>query len=280
MKKIIFLSLLLLAFKAEAQQSITFKMAYGPNHNYVGTVSMDMNCNVNLKGDTQVTNKLKAQGMAQPLVLSMGTKMNGNTKTGSPAADGVFPLVMNYKMGQLSININGKTIPLPTQVNSDINIYGHVGADGKLKSDSVSGNKMKDTAQKKVSQMMNTFQNMVKFPDHPMKIGDTFTQDMPFNLPMSGNNMAINAKAVYKLVSIADGNAYFDVQQSMDMTVPIKGQSVTLTGTGTGKLIYDLKNSFPTDLKSSINLKFNGQIDPLTIDGTAVMNMEYKYVIN
>jgi hypothetical protein len=280
MKKIIFLSLLLFVFKAEAQESVTFKMAYAPNHNYNGTVNMDMNCNVTLKGDTQITNKLKAQGMTQPLVLSMGMKMNGNIKTGSPGTDGVFPLVMNYKMGQLNINIGGKAIPMPAQVSSDMNIYGHVGADGKLKADSISGNKMKDTAQKKISQMMNTFQNMVKFPDHPMHIGDTFTQDMPFNIPMAGNNMATNAKAVYKLVSIADGNAYFDVAQSMNVTVPIKGQSITLTGAGTGKLVYDLKSSFPTDYKSSVNLKFNGQIAALTIDGSAVMNMEYKYVIN
>ena len=96
---------------------------------------------------------------------------------------------------------------------------------------------------------------------------------------MAGNNMATNAKVVYKLVSIADGNAYFDITQSMDMTIPIKDQSITLKGAGTGKLVYNLKDSFPTDFKSNINLGFNGKINTLEINGTALMNMEYKYDI-
>jgi len=279
MKKIIYLSLLLFVFKAEAQQSITFTYKYLPNHNYDGTVSMDMNCNVTLKGDTQTTNKLKSQGITQPIALNVGMKMIGDVKTGAPDGNNIFPLTMNYKIDQMSINISGKAIPMPATMNSDIKIYGHVGTDGKLKADSVNANKLKDTSEKKISQMMNAFQNMIKFPDHPLHIGDTFTQDMPFNIPMAGNNMATNAKVVYKLVSIADGNAYFDITQSMDMTIPIKDQSITLKGAGTGKLVYNLKNSFPTDFISNINLEFNGKINTLEINGTALMNMEYKYDI-
>jgi hypothetical protein len=279
MKKLIYLSLLLFVFKAEAQKSITFKYKYLPNHTYDGTVSMDMNCNVTLKGDTQVIGKLKSQGITQPIALNVGMKMTGGVKTGAPDANNIFPLTMNYKIDQMSINISGKAIPMPATMNSDIKIYGHVGTDGKLKADSVNANKLKDTSEKKISQMMNAFQNMIKFPDHPLRIGDTFTQDMPFNIPMAGNNMATNAKVVYKLVSIADGNANFDITQSMDITIPIKDQSITLKGAGTGKLVYNLKNSFPTDFISNVNLEFNGTINTLQINGTALMNMEYKYDI-
>jgi hypothetical protein len=279
MKKLIYLSFLLFVFKAEAQKSITFKYKYLPNHNYNGTVSMDMNCNVNLKGDTQIVGKLKSQGITQPIALTLGMKMIGGVKTGSPDANNIFPLTMNYKIDQMSINISGKAIPMPTAINSDIKIYGHVGADGKLKADSVNANKLKDTSEKRISQMMNSFQNMIKFPDHPLHIGDTFTQDMPFNIPMAGNNMTTNTKVVYKLVSIANGNANFDITQSMDMTIPIKDQSINLKGAGTGKLVYDLKNSFPTDFISNVNLEFIGTINTLQINGTALMNMEYKYDI-
>jgi hypothetical protein len=276
MKKIIILLLLLFAFKAEAQKSVTFKFKYLPNHDYGGTLSMGINCSVTLKGDTQITNKLKAQGISQPVILNVTVKMNGNTKTGSPDANGVFPLVMNYKMDTLNVNVGGKAIPIPSKINSGINIYGHVSADGKLNADSIGGSKMKDTSQQRMSQMMNSFQNMIKFPDHPLHIGDTFTQDMPFNISVPGTNMTTNAKVVYKLVSIANGNAYFDATQSMNMTIPIKGESMTLTGAGTGKLVYDIKNSFPVDYKSTINLNFSGKIHTLDINGTAVMDMDYK----
>ena len=243
---------------------------------------MIINCNVTLKGDTQITDKLKAQGISQPVALNVSVKLNGNTKTGQPDANGVFPLVMTYKMDTLNLIIGGKVMPMPmpAKINQGMSIYGHVSADGKLTADSIGGNKMKDTSQQKISQMMNSFQNMIKFPDHLLHIGDTFTQDMPFNIPMPGNNMTTNAKVVYKLVSIANGNAYFDATQSMNMTIPIKGESITLTGAGTGKLVYDIKNSFPTDYKSTINLAFNGKIHTLDINGTAVMDMDYKNAIH
>jgi hypothetical protein len=280
MKKIIILSLLLFAFTAEAQKSVTFKFKYLPNHNYDGTLTIGINCNVTLKGDTQIINKLKAKGVSQPVVLNVAVKLNSNTKTGPPDANGIFPLVMTYKMDTLNVNVGGKAIPIPSKINSGINIYGHAGADGKLKADSIGGGKMKDTSQQKMSQAMNSIQNMIKFPDHPLHIGDTFTQDMPFNIPVPGNNMTTNAKVVYKLVSITNGNAYFDVTQSMNMTIPIKGESVTLTGAGTGKVVYDIKNSFPVDYKSTINLNFSGKIHTLDINGTAVMDMDYKNAIH
>jgi hypothetical protein len=127
---------------------------------------------------------------------------------------------------------------------------------------------------------MNTIQKQINFPAHPMKIGETFTQDMPMSIPMGGNNMDLNSQVVYKLVSIADGNAYFDVQQSMNMSIPIEGASINVNGAGTGKLVYDIKNNFATDYSTSVNLKVTGTVKTLKIDANATMNMEYKYAVN
>lgn len=84
MKKLIFLFLLLFVFNAEAQQSVIYKMKYLPNRDYDGQVSMNINCNIALAGDTQITNKLKSQGITQPVAFDMNMKMTGDIKTGSP----------------------------------------------------------------------------------------------------------------------------------------------------------------------------------------------------
>jgi len=281
MKKIIFLILLLFVFKAEAQKSVTFKMKYLPNHNYQAAVNMDIKCNITISGDEQVIEKLKSQGMTQPISLNMNMKMNGDTKTGVAGANNTFPLAMTFKLDQIEGTLNGNPIPIPGNVSSKVTrLYGHVGQDGKLKADSISGGTMKDTSEQKISQLMNSIQKKIQFPDHPMHIGDTFTQEMPFNIPLGGNNMNATAKAVYKLVKIADGNAYFDIQQSMDMSIPVKNEIVTLKGDGNGKMVFSLKDSFPTDFTSNINLKFNGKITTVQVDGTAAISMEYKYTIN
>ncbi len=280
MKKLIYLLLLLAVAEVKAQESVTFKMKYAPGRNYNGTMQMNMDCKAALSGDSQVIEKLSQQGITQPISFSMDMKMAGVTQTGPADVNNTFPLTMNYKIDQIGANLNGNAIPMPANTAGDIKVYGHVGPDGKLKADSANTGKLKDTSEQKISKIMNAFQNLVKFPDKPMHVGETFTQDMPLNLPMAGNNMAANSKAVYKLVSIADGNAYFDVTQSMDMSIPVKGSMIKLEGNGAGKMVYDLKNSFPTDFTTKMDLKINGKIDTLQIDATAMLNMEYKTIIN
>jgi hypothetical protein len=280
MKKLLYLALLLIGFNVEAQKGIVFKMKFLPDHDYNGTVNMTINCKVNLSGDKDVLDKLETQGITQPITANVVMKMGGDTKTGAIGSNNIFPLTMNYKIDQLTVNLNGKEIPVPIPATANaITIYGHMGADGKLTADSLGGNKMKDTAQQKISQMMNSFQQRIIFPDRPLHIGDTFTQDMPLGIPLAGN-MKADAKTVYKLVNISNGNAFFDVTQSMNMAIPIKTETLTLTGSGSGKLIYDIKNNFPIDFKSNMTLKFLGNIEKVAIDATAQFDIGYKYDIH
>jgi hypothetical protein len=281
MKKLLYLSLLLIGFNAEAQKGVVFKMKFLPDHDYNGTVNITINCNVNLSGDNDVLDKIKAQGITIPVVANVAMKMAGDTKTGARGSNGIFPVTMSYKIDQLAVNLSGKDIPVPIPATATaMNIYGHVGADGKLIADSLGGNKMKDTAQQKISQMMNSLQQRIVFPDRPLHIGDTFTQDMPLGIPMVGDKMKMDAKTIYKLVNISNGSAFFDVTQSMNMAIPVKNETLTLTGSGSGKMIYDIKNSFPIDFKSNMTLKFAGSIEKVAIDATAQFDIGYRYDIH
>ena len=84
--------------------------------------------------------------------------------------------------------------------------------------------------------MMSLLQKQIKFPDKPLKPGDSFTQAMPMNIPISkDNNLKMDGGVIYKLVSISDGKAYFDIVPNLSMMFTIKNTVVNLTGTGTGK---------------------------------------------
>lgn len=280
MKKIIFLLLLLFAFKAEAQKSVLFKMKYSPNRTYATVTGVTMNFDVNLSGNEEIIEKIKSEGITQPIKANIAMTMSGNTKTGSPGADNVFPMVMSYKLEQISVKIGEKEIPIPSKSSPQVSIYGHVGQEGKFKADSLSGNKLRDTSEKKITQMMNAIQNKIKFPEKPMRIGDTFTQEMPISIPMAENNGETNVKATYKLISIANGNAYFDLVQNADIQINIKGVVLKISGAGTGKLIYSIKNNFPIDYKTSLNLAIDGNVNTLIIKGTAILNADYNYTVN
>jgi hypothetical protein len=168
---------------------------------------------------------------------------------------------------------------MPANVNSETTIYGQV-KEGIFKADSMKAKGLTDTAEKKISQMMNAIQNKVKFPDHPLHVGDTFTQEVPINIPMAESNGEITIKATYKLVSIADGNAYFDINQDANMQMNIKGASLTISGVGAGKMVFSMKNSFPSDYTTALNLKVDAKVNTLIVKGTMVINGTYKYTIN
>ncbi|MDB5091384.1 MAG: hypothetical protein JWR09_5378 [Mucilaginibacter sp.] len=280
MKKSICLLLLLFVFKAEAQKSVLFKMKYLPNRTYTMGTSMTMNFNVDLSGNEDIIEKIKAEGFTQPIKANIAMSTSGNTKTGAPGADNVTPMIMAYKIEQISVKIGEKAIPVPLKANSQVSIYGHVGQDGKFKADSLNGNNLKDTSEKKITQIMNAIQNKIKFPEKPMHIGDTFTQEMPISIPMAENNGETNVKATYKLVSIANGNAYFDIIQNADVQINIKGVELKISGSGTGKLVYSIKNNFPLDYKTSLNLAIDGKINTLIIKGTAILDADYNNTIN
>ena len=128
--------------------------------------------------------------------------------------------------------------------------------------------------------MMNLFQKMVKFPDHPLHVGDAFTQEMPLSIPLQGTDLNSDAKTVYKLTKIENGQAYFDVQQNMNITIPIQEDSIELMGEGTGAMVFDIKNNFPTNYKCKVSFKLTAKIKALHVDGTAGMNIDYNYVVN
>ena len=280
MKKLLYLSLLLIAFTANAQKGIIFKMKYLPNRSYNAITNMAMKVTLNLSGDNNLAASINPGG--GPVNLDMTMNMDGTIKTGAKGADNTFPITIGYKMGQMNMTMNGKKtdVPLPALTSKMTPIYGHVDESGKLRADSIGGTAIKDTSEKSITAMMNAIQSAVKFPDKPLKVGDTFTQEMPFNLPISGIGMAMNAKVIYKLVSINAGKAYFDVEQTMDIKIPIKGDDLVITGAGNGKMVYSIKDSFPTDYKTDLMLKAKGKVTTLTIDGTAQFGMDFKYTIN
>jgi hypothetical protein len=283
MRKLCLLALLCFSLtQLKAQNGVVFKIKYLPNHNYQTSVNMNMKLNVNLNGDTALISKLKSQGITQPVNANLAIGINGNIKTGALGADNTFPLNMDYKVANLTVNANGKDVPIPPKVTEkDIKIMGHITQDGKIKIDSAEGKKINDTTEKKMQQMMDMIQKQIQFPDRPLKPGDTFTQEAPTNLPISGdNNIQLNGGVTYKLVSISGGKAYFDMVPTFSMSFKVKTMAISVTGTGTGKMVYSIKDNFPLSKDGSFNLRIKVTSNKLNVDGTAVITSNYSCAIN
>ena len=123
-----------------------------------------------------------------------------------------------------------------------------------------------------MNKMVQSFQNNLKFPDKPMKIGDTFEQDMPFNIPGMGSDMKIGAKVSYKLISISGGKANFNITYNMNMDMAA-GKSIPaamhMTGGGAGTMEYDIATNYPTHYVQNMDMN-------MAIPAAAGKNMTMK----
>ena len=266
---------------ANAQDGINFKIKYLPNHTYQIAGNTTMDFMVDLSANKDIAAKLKAKGIEQPINMHVQFDNTGNISTGEVSA-GVFLYTMSYDPPAVNVTINGKAIPipLPAKTTKGGSMYGHVSSDGTLKMDSLKGSKLNDSTTAMVQKMTSTILKQIKFPDHPLKPGDTFTQDIPFDIPAAvGKNMAIDIKVTYKLANIADNQAFFDLVQDLNMNLQVKKIAVTLTGTGTGKLIYDIKNQYPVSLNNNMDMKINAKLDTLNVNAIAKISSNQTYVI-
>jgi len=283
MKKIYLLLMLCLGItQLKAQDGVVFKVKYLPNHNYQTAVKVDIKANVTLSGDTALIAKLKSQGITQPVNASIAMGLDGSMKTGAQGADNTFPLDMDYKVTNLDVKANDKQIPIPPKISEkDFKVMGHITQDGQIKVDSAGGKKMNDSTEKKMKQMMDMVQKQIKFPDKPLKPGDTFTQGAPLDIPMSANNnVKVNGGVTYKLVSISGDKAYFDMVPTFNMDLKIKNTTIHVTGTGTGKMVYSVKDSFPLSKEGTFNMKIKVTSPKFNVDGTAVVTSNYMCTIN
>lgn len=286
MKKIFVLALMCLTFvQLRAQNGVVFKIKFMPNRTYKSDMSLNMKLNANVTGDTSVLAKLKSSGITPPIAAILDFGLTGDMKSGAVASDNSFPLNIDYKFTKLTVSANGKEAPIPPSVSEkDIKATAHVTSDGTMVIDSAGGKKADDTTRNKMKQMMGLFQKQIQFPAKAMKPGDSFTQTVPMNLPLgknAGGDIKINYNTTYKLTSIKDGKAYFDVVPNFTMDFSIQNKmSVNITGTGLGKMVYSIKDNFPVSNNGDYTLKINFKSDKVNVDANGTITGNSTTAIN
>ena len=279
MKKYLFVTcLILFAAFAKAQEDVIFKIKYLPNHTYQINGNNSVSFYTDLSAYKEIASRLAAQGISQPVNAYINYSSQGVVTTSKIATDKSFPVEMQFSTYPLTGYLNGKTIPIPTKKNI-VKIYGNVSADGRINVDSLNSKKLTDSTAASAKTMMNKMMGMINFPEHPLKVGESFTQNLPFDFPMV-KGMVINIKITYKLISVTDGKAYFDLTQGLDMNMNIKEVNINLLGSGIGKMVYDIKNNYPVSNSGDISMTINIKSDKFTGAATAEVKSKINYIIN
>jgi hypothetical protein len=270
MKKSILLPLLILtAIQLKAQEAVTFKMVYLPKTNY--TITSEVKTNMNMAP------------VGQPMVMDMSMQSTSVIATGAADQSKTIPLKFSSKTGAMSMTMNGQQMP-GTDAATQTVMYGKYTADGKMQIDSVAGKRLDDNTRNAMIAVINNVQNGLTFPDHPIKVGETFTRDTPFDMPLPGLASSAGNKATvkmtYKLLSITNNIAAFDLIE--EVTVKTKQDAadqnlqLKIGGTGTGTITYDIKKQFFTTMTNNLNMDFDINVGGMSMKGKGVINTTSK----
>jgi hypothetical protein len=277
MKRITFLlAFIFFAGVAVAQKSVVFKVKFLPKHTYKMTNNMNMDMHMKVPDSMAKRANMPPNGM--------NIKLNGlqivSIKTGAKTADGSFTYEMKYDSLATKISQNGVEKPIPIPAKTGMVITGVCTPQGKMHVDSIPNAKTDVATQKMILEMVNKMADRVKFPEKPMTVGESFTQDMPFELPIAGQGSQLNMKCIYKLTGIKGNEAYFDVAMSMDMSMinnKMPNGSMTLKGTGqgTGTMVYLIDKNFPSQHATNFDMHMNMLMANMTMQ----MDMKATYNI-
>jgi len=265
----------LLFVYAQGQRSILFKVKYLPDRTYESTVSMTSNIEMNIENlSKEEIDKMKDKGLTMPIIATTSTLSDLSIITGKVNGNNLFPIIFKYNNVTNKVTLSGKEVPTEQSPLVGHAMYGKITQAGDMHLDSISG-ALRDTSLR--AESLNDFNNMtseLKLPEKTVKVGDTLFLEIPYNMPIGGNDTKFIVKASYRLVSIKKGMANFDIDQTVqfnmnntDTTSAFMGE-----GSGNGKMVYSIKENFVKSIDRDILFDYQMKYKGKKIKATARIN--------
>ncbi len=276
MKKTLPILAFLFAFaNVFAQQAMVFKTKYLPLSKYSASVNMNTVLQMDFKGDSTELKKVAANGTQLPIIMQNKNDVSYTVTTGELNEKKLFPIAIKYQSVVNKELVNGNELPADANNLAGQQITGLCNGE-KMQLDTSNGKQLADSLKNVVVNSLNNIQAEIYFPPTALKIGDTFTQDVPIAVPLSGMATQVNTHLVYKLIAIQNKTALFDISQSINYKVTTPQGDTNITGSGDGKLFFDIGNSFLKLYQTNLSLSYQMPMGKLTMTGTAKMTAVYK----
>lgn len=252
MKKIhiYFTFFIFIASNIYSQERVDFKVEYKPSYTYTQLTEQNSSQEITYLGSDEVLEKLKSKGIENPTVTNTLTLLKNINKTGK-LKNNEFSLKIEFKdTGEKKVK---NIIPFGTV------IYGKVKIGEKPTLDSVNSPKMDIEYKKVFLSTMQSVLSQITLPNKEIKIGETFTREMPLTFPIGSESLKMTNTITYKLIRIENNKAYFDIIQNYTINITDKKDDINANGIGDGVLIFDMTNNFylKYELNSDINMEIN-----------------------
>jgi hypothetical protein len=262
-------SFVLVTVTCFSQQQVVLKIVFKPNKTYRTFIKTTTKSEMDISGNQEIIDQLKGSGIKIPMVVSGSSEMTTITTTGNYSQDHRIPAKIVFDKWTTIQNLNGVE-KQQEQPLTGLIIEGSYSNGSQLKVDTMMSVNLDDNVRSVMKSMLEQVQQQLKFSEAPLKIGDSFDQKVPMEIPMAGlKPIKLIITTNYKLTDIKGDKALFDLIQTVTLDLAADSMNVTATGGGLGLSEFDIVNETVTRSESNLDIKMKVTMNELTIDGTA-----------
>jgi hypothetical protein len=194
--------------------------------------------------------------------------------------NGEIPATLEYGKIISTTTISGKSTS-EEKSYSGMKILGKYNIENKFKVDTIIGENVSLQIRNVLKTTLESVQQTIKFPEKPMKVGDTFNNEIPIKIPIEGMNpISIKIYMEYFLTEIKESKAFFNIKQIVRLDLSEDQFNIIASGTGTGTSEFDIKENYLTkynsELPMNITIKAN---EKLTMKMNTTTTTEQNVVI-
>jgi hypothetical protein len=243
---------------AQTKNELVFKIQYNPETKYDQTLDQTSHLEMKYAGEPEFIQTLQEKGVQNPTIIENHSVIESVMKTGKLTNKTYFPLTIEFLKTTNSdnkINIPDGTI-----------IYGKGTINNLPTLDSITSKGLSDELKQTIMQTMQSFFTQLNIPERKVKVGDVFDLDTPLSIPLANIQMDMTITTTYKLLSIKNNVADFDVSQVYTMKTNTTKFPMNATGTGKGKLLYDVVNKFNLKYQIDMEMTANMKIEKIELD--------------
>lgn len=229
------LSLQLHSF-SQKKNEVTIKARHMPKTTYNQKVVLTTDLKMVYTGSAEFLENIKKQGMENPMIVSTVKETEIRTVTGAVSKENTFPLTMEF--------VDSKSSDGKKYIPDGTIIYGKGFTDKLPVLDSIASDGLEESLKQLILQTSQSLLSQIKVPEKTLKIGDSFSIDNPITIPIASITMNMTMTTTYKLLSVKKGIAEFDMSLVYKVNAEIKDYPINATGTGKGKMFYNIDKSF------------------------------------
>jgi len=221
---------------------------------------------INFTGPEEKIDNIKASGIELPMIVEGSTSMKTTIQTFDLLPDSTFKVKMGYGNIRSSQLQNGQGTEKDSPISGLI-IEGTYNSQNKFKIDTLISDKVDNNTKNTLIYTLENVQDKIAFPDYPMKVGDSFEQELPMNIPVAGiSNVGIIIKTKYKLKNISGDLASFEIDQTIELNMDVEQANVSATGSGTGISQFDIAEKFITKYESDLTIELTMNVEDLKMN--------------